>query len=94
MLTILNKPLTIEEIKAQKDENNCVTGYIIISLSDAINNDREGFLDFISEEFVGSDCLTGVSYEESGFVSGGIILKVTGDVSSILEIDENLTFLD
>ena len=87
MLTVLAQPLTIEEIKAQKDENNYVTGNIIISLGDAIDNDLEGFLDFIAIELTGNECLMDINYEEIGFISGGIILKVTGDVSSILEME-------
>lgn len=89
MLNILTKPLTINEIKAQKDENNYVRGYIIISLGDAINNDLEGFLDFLAVELVDNECLMDINYEVAGCVSGGIILLVSGDVSSILDMEED-----
>ncbi len=68
MITVLTQPLTIEEIKAQKDENNYVTGNIIISLGDAIDNDLEGFLDF-TIELTDNECLIDINYEEIGFIS-------------------------
>lgn len=88
MVKILEKPLTIEEIKAQKDENNYISGNIIITLSDAIGHELDEFLDFLAEELTGNETLMDIRYEEIGFVSGGIILKVSGDVSMILEDDE------
>lgn len=88
MVKILEKPLTIEEIKAQKDENNYISGNIIITLGDAIGHELDDFLDFLAEELTGNETLMDIRYEEIGFVSGGIILKVSGDVSMILGDDE------
>ena len=74
----LTKPLTMEE-------NNEVTGVIRIELSDAIENDLEGFLDFISEKLTGSPLLMGIDYEVIVADKDWIYLKVTGDASTILE---------
>lgn len=81
----LTKPLTMEEMKKQMEEKNEVTGVIRIELSDAIENDLEGFLDFISEKLTGSPLLMGIDYEVIVADKDWIYLKVTGDASTILE---------
>ena len=76
-----------EEIIASRDENNYVEGYIQIHISDLIHNDHEGFLSVISEELVGSDLLMDVNYNAVGIAdTNELILKVTGDVSLILDM--------
>lgn len=81
----LIEPLTIAEMKKQMEEKNEVTGVIRIELSDAIENDLEGFLDFISEKLTGSPLLMGIDYEVIVADKDWIYLKVTGDASTILE---------
>ncbi len=77
------------EILALRDENNYVEGYIRIHINDMIDNDYEGFLDFISEKLVGSDLLMDVNYEvvaqAKKMFPNELILKVTGDASTIIE---------
>lgn len=77
------------EVLASRDKNNYVEGYIQIHASDMIDNDYEGFLDFISEKLVGSDLLMDVNYEvvaqAKKMFLNELILKVTGDVSTIIE---------
>ena len=84
----LTKPLTIEEMKKQMEENDEVTGVIRIELSDAIENGLEGFLDFISEELTGSPLLMSIDYEIIIADKDWIYLKVTGDASNIIEDEE------
>ena len=78
------------EVLASRDENNRVEGYIQIHISDIIDNDYEGFLDAISEKLVGSDLLMDVNYDVVGLADepNELILKVSGDVSMILENQE------
>ncbi len=80
------------DIIASRDENNFVEGYIQIHISDMIDNDYEGFLDFISEKLVGSDLLMDVNYEvvaqAKKIFPNELILKVTGDASTIVESEE------
>ena len=79
-------------IIAARDENNFVEGYIQIHISDMIDNDYEGFLEFISEKLVGSDLLMDVNYEvvaqAKKMFPNELILKVTGDASTIVESEE------
>lgn len=84
----LIEPLTIAEMKKQMEEKNEVTGVIRIELSDAIENDLEGFLDFISEELIGSPLLMSPNYEIIIANKDWIYLKVTGDASNIIEDEE------
>lgn len=77
------------EVLASRDENNYVEGYIQIHISDMIDNDYEGFLDFISEKLIGNDLLMDINYEvvaqAKKMFPNELILKVTGDVSTIIE---------
>ena len=78
-----------EEIIASRDENNYVEGYVQVHVSTLIDNDLEGFLDIISEELIGSDLLMDINYEVVGVEEGNeLIIKVTGDVSGVLETEE------
>ena len=76
-----------EEIIASRDENNYVEGYIRIHINDMISNDYEVFLDLISRYLVGSNLLMDINYNVVGLTDepNELILKVSGDVSSIIE---------
>lgn len=87
MVKILEKPLTIEEIRAQKNSTNYVSGNIAISLGDAINNNADLFYNLLSEKLTGTDLLTDIQYRAVGFVDGSIIIEVWGGVSMILEME-------
>lgn len=87
-MEVLTKPLTIGEIKERCDEDNYITGNILVSLSEAIDNDLEGWLDILSEGLTNNPCLMDINYELKGVKGGQMIIEVTGDVSSILEMEE------
>ena len=76
-----------EEVIESRNKNNYVEGYVQIHISEMIDNDHEAFLDAISEKLVGSDLLMDVSYDVVGLADepNELILKVSGDVSTILE---------
>ncbi len=80
------------DIIASRDENNYVEGYVQIHISDMIDNDYDGFLDLISEKLVDSDLLMDINYEvvaqAKKMFPDELILKVTGDASSIVEDEE------
>ena len=78
-----------EEILKSHDEDNYVEGYIRIYVGDLIDNDREAFLDQISEELVGSPLLMDITYEVAGVEQDNmLVLKVRGDASSIIDETE------
>ena len=78
-----------EEVIASRDENNYVEGYVQVHISTLIDNDLERFLDIISEELIGSDLLMDVNYEVVGVEEENeLIIKVRGDVSAVLETEE------
>lgn len=88
-MNVLKKPMTIEEIKQNKDENNYVEGIIPVSLSNIIDNDLEGFLDIISEDLVGRPTLMDVNYSVVGHQDEWtVLIKVSGDASQILDEEE------
>lgn len=77
-----------EEIIAARDENNRVSGYVSVHISDIINRDLEGFLDLISEKLIGSDLLMDINYDVVGmnrFDPNVLVIRVTGDVSYVIE---------
>ncbi len=89
---ILETPLTIEEIKSRvtlHDGVPYIEGLVIVYLSDAYSGDRDSWFDFLSEKLTGSDIMMDVQYEEQGMIQNGIILKVSGDVTGILETEGN-----
>lgn len=91
MIEYLKNPMTVEEIKKFRDADNYIAGVISIHISDMIDNDLEGFLDRISTLLVNNECLMDVNYEVVGIndtEKDEILLKVTGDVSSILEMKD------
>lgn len=79
----------VEEVIASRDKDNYVEGYVMVHISDLIDNNLEGFLDIISEKLVGSDLLMDINYEIVGYrESNTLILKVSGDVSNIIDKEE------
>lgn len=83
---ILTKPLTPDEIKANMNENNYITENIMIHLSDIIDMDLEGFLDYLSVTVTNSPLLMDISYDAIGILDkNNIIIQVHGDVSTIIE---------
>ncbi len=90
---------TPDQIIGACDENGYVIGTVVIDLSYIIHNDRESFLDLLSERLVGSPLLMDMRWEVDhtydpmldfrfdGTTLGGdeIALAVTGDVSMVLD---------
>ncbi len=80
-----------KEIIASRNKDDYVKGYIQIDISDMIDNDYEAFLDTISEKLVGSSLLQDIDYDVVGLAdeSNELILRVSGNVSQIIEMDED-----
>jgi hypothetical protein len=83
---IVTEPLTRKELLEQtSEENTYVEGVVEMSFQDVAAHDYESFLDIISEKLVGSIALTDISFELVAGAENVAYIKVTGDVSSILE---------
>jgi len=83
-------PMTIDEIKQTRNEDNYVDGIVAVALCDIIDNNLAGFLDILSEKLVGSPLLMDVNYDVVGTVADyGILIRVVGDVSSILDMEDD-----
>lgn len=82
--------MTPEEVIAKRDGNNYVEGYVQIHISDIIDNDFESFLDLLSNALVGSDLLMDINYDLVALADekNEVIFKVTGDISNILETED------
>ena len=81
---------SLEEIIAERDANNYVEAYIEVDIDDIIGKNYEEFLDFISEELVGSDLLMDIDYAAVGMTEDYlIILRVFGDVSNIIDSEDD-----
>lgn len=79
------KALTIEEIKERADERNYIQGIVRVDLTDVVYDDQESFLDRLSNALIGDTTLAGISQEVVGVLDGYILLKVSGDVSAVLQ---------
>lgn len=82
-------PLTKEAVCRYKDDNNYIRGIVKVALSDMIENDLEGFLDLISEKLTGSPLLMDIGYEPVSVFEEELYLLVSGDVSGILDEEQN-----
>jgi hypothetical protein len=81
---ILTSPLTFEEIKEQKDENNRISATLKFTLDEIMGNSRDCFLNLISDRITKNHYLMDIEYELVGISGGCIVIKATGDVSAIL----------
>lgn len=88
-MILLSKPLTLEQLKEQADEDNYVSGVVLVDLSDAIDNDLEGWLDLLSEKLTGSPLLMDINYRVVGQRDNELKIEVTGDVSGIIDCEES-----
>lgn len=89
-MKILNKPLTIEEIKEKVDRNNYIEGVVPVSLVSIIANDHVGLLNIIHDNLVGStQTLVDINYSIVGHLDEYTILfLVSGDVSLIIDDEQ------
>lgn len=82
---ILSEPYTLEELKANANDNNIVYGWVSIPLHQVIDTDFESFLDNLSLKLTGTELLSGTNYELVCNADDNLIFYVEGDVSLILE---------
>lgn len=82
---ILSEPYTLEELKANADDNNIVYGWVSMPLHQVIDNDFESFLDRLSLKLTGTELLSGTNYELVCNDNDNLIFYVEGDISLIIE---------
>lgn len=82
---ILSEPYTLEELKANANDNNIVYGWVSIPLHQVIDTDFESFLDNLSLKLTGTELLSGTNYELVCNDNDNLIFYVEGDISLILE---------
>lgn len=89
---ILSKPLSMKQmILATSDESTYVQSNIVVELDDIIGNGLEEFFDLLSEHLTGSPCLMDVNYKAIDTLADGrLVLHVSGDVSNILEFEDEM----
>lgn len=82
---ILSEPYTLEELKANADDNNIVYGWVSLPLHQVINTNFESFLDNLSLKLTGTELLSGTDYKLVCNDDDNLIFYVAGDISLILE---------
>jgi hypothetical protein len=86
---LLHEPLSLAEMKEQAGTKNAyIKGVVAVDLSDAIDNDLEGWLDLLSEKLTDSPLLMDTNYEVVGHQGDTLHLQVTGDASQVIECAE------
>jgi len=84
----LDQPLTVEQMKERRDEDNCITGTIILDKG-VLGYDLEEKLDAIAEALTGSCLLMDINYDIVGIGEDGTLaVEVSGDVSGIEQSDQ------
>lgn len=73
-----------------ESEDGLISGVVSLELSTVLECDLESFLDFLSIELTGSDCLSDIEYKFVGTNSSKeeLFFKVTGNPSLILDIED------
>lgn len=89
-VVVMQKPYTMEQMKeAFRGENDgYITGVVAVDLSDIIDTDLEGFLDLISYKMTDTDLLMDITYNVVGNEEDMLFIKVRGDVSNIVDSEE------
>lgn len=86
---VLDAPLSEQEME-QKHDNGYLEAVVKVDLYELMQWDIEGSLDMLSESLTGYESLMGITSEVVGVASNGdILIKVQGDVSSILDLHED-----
>lgn len=81
----LDEPMTVEQIKANINDEGVISGVGAVDLDDMVSNDFDGFLDTLAERLIGSPCLLDIDYRVVGVSDDQTILvKVTGEASLAL----------
>ncbi|MBP3469833.1 MAG: hypothetical protein J6K26_09995, partial [Lachnospiraceae bacterium] len=89
---VLSKPLSMKEmVLATSEENTCVQGNVAVGLKEIIGLGFDEFLDLISTRLANNFCLLEVRYKVVDTLENErIVLHVSGDVSEILELTEEM----
>jgi predicted RNA-binding Zn-ribbon protein involved in translation (DUF1610 family) len=72
------------------DEDGWVSGIVSVHLSDAVDNDLEGWLDLLSEALVDDSLLMDITYKVVGLGGGEdeLLVEVRGDASMSFKEEE------
>lgn len=82
-MQIVQKPLTDEEIKEMVDEDNYISGVVIVSAYNMINGNYEDFLEGLSMKLINRPTLYEIQWEIVGhFDSGSVLIEVSGFVEN------------
>ena len=95
-VVVMQKPYTMEQMKeALRGENEgYIEGVVAVDLSDVIDNDLEGFLDLISYKMTGTELLMDINYNVVGHEEDMLFIKVRGDVSNIVDCEDDDSYDD
>lgn len=91
-LSYLTKPLTIDEIREQiknsEPKDNFIHGVVAVDIDDVYGKDEDIFLDMLSLLLTDTDILEDIDYSVVGHAAGLVLVRVSGDATSILETAE------
>lgn len=88
---ILNTPFSMKEmILKTTNDYPYLTGYVEFDFGNILDCNIEDFFDFLSEQLTGSPCLSDISYDLIDTNGNCIVLSVSGDVSYVLSMEEEL----
>ncbi len=81
-ISVLDQPLSREQVSQQLDRSGFVTGIVGIPLYQVIHKDFEAFLDVLSEALTRTDVLRDVHYQLVGCQPpDALLFRVTGDLN-------------
>ena len=84
-MTILTKPYTLAEMFANRDDQGYVSGNLVLAMDDLLYKDIETINDLLGQRLVGSELMMEPEYEPNGVLDGKVILRVSGDVSEVID---------
>lgn len=88
-IVVLEKPLTLSQIREQMDEDGWIEGVISMDIGEFTDHDLEGVLDIMSERLCDSPCLSDINYDIVGHDGKNTLyVKVSGDISDIANYEE------
>jgi len=85
----LKEPLTLEQMRELSDKDGYIEAVVVTSFTDLIEGDRDSLLDNLSMRLTNSPMLMNMDYSIVGYLDEeNLLMKVSGDVSEIVEKDE------
>jgi len=88
---VLKKALTRAEVIRGMDDAGYIEGVISLSLASLIDSDYENFLDLISNNLIGSVCLSDIQYEIVGCSSADkVLLLVSGHADDVSCVNDDI----